>query len=226
MAQQIILGAQLVPKFQSIRRYNNYDVLQIETLDNLFIAPVNIKVIESFMQKVGYQGVVDKQKKNVIMYPRFTKLIIVDLMKKYPSVPKRLDEDYHSIKDDISLVSVYSTGNVLFRGMLILDAFLTDEIRATDDFKVYETVFVRGRGSKFLEKQVPGETSSPGKLLKVTIKQKQVVEGEKMQNRMLKDKKKGDVGINEMGRTEKIQTPIPTIPRSPRINLSSDKTII
>ncbi|GKC13398.1 hypothetical protein Tco_1010180 [Tanacetum coccineum] len=31
-----------------------------ETLDNPFIAPVNIKVIESFMQTVGYQGVVDK----------------------------------------------------------------------------------------------------------------------------------------------------------------------
>ncbi|GJR28636.1 hypothetical protein Tco_1104868 [Tanacetum coccineum] len=34
--------------------------LLVETLDNLFIAPVNIKVIESFMQTVGYQGVVDK----------------------------------------------------------------------------------------------------------------------------------------------------------------------
>ncbi|GJZ04628.1 hypothetical protein Tco_0537903, partial [Tanacetum coccineum] len=112
MAQQIISAAQLVPKFQSIGRCNNYDVLQsipcspecnivghilldhplsyaltatadvpaldsqeitytidmfrdtiqlpMETLDNPFIASVNIKVIESFMQKVGYQGVVDK----------------------------------------------------------------------------------------------------------------------------------------------------------------------
>ncbi|GKD75436.1 hypothetical protein Tco_1333718 [Tanacetum coccineum] len=34
--------------------------LPVETLDNPFIALVNIKVIESFMQKVGYQGVVDK----------------------------------------------------------------------------------------------------------------------------------------------------------------------
>nr|GEW94133.1 putative reverse transcriptase domain-containing protein [Tanacetum cinerariifolium] len=44
-----------------------------------------------------------------------------------------------------------------------------------------------------------------------------------------KDDKKDDVGINEIGslenRTEKMQTPIPTIPRSPRIHLSSDKTI-
>ncbi|GJX07056.1 hypothetical protein Tco_0194988 [Tanacetum coccineum] len=166
MAQQIILAAQLVPKFQGIRRCNNYVVLQsipcspeckiveqilldhplsyaltatanvpavfkldtqeimyivdmfcdtlklpLETPDNLFVAPVNIEIIESFMQRVGYQGVVDKwdyvccvqQKKNVIQYPHFTKLIIANLMKKYPSIPPRLEEDYHSIKDDILL---------------------------------------------------------------------------------------------------------------------------
>nr|GEW26847.1 uncharacterized mitochondrial protein AtMg00810-like [Tanacetum cinerariifolium] len=53
-----------------------------------------------------------------------------------------IKEDYHSIKDDIPLVSVYTTGNVLVQEMLILDAFLTMEIRATDDFKEYETVFM------------------------------------------------------------------------------------
>ncbi|GJT89284.1 hypothetical protein Tco_1071001 [Tanacetum coccineum] len=82
------------------------------------------------------------QKKDVIDYPRFTKLIIADLMKKFPSIPPRLKEDYHSIKDDIPLVSVYTTGNVTVRGMLIPDAFLTKEVRATDDYKEYETVFV------------------------------------------------------------------------------------
>ncbi|GJW47384.1 hypothetical protein Tco_0079030, partial [Tanacetum coccineum] len=45
-----------------------------------------------------------------------------------------------------------------------------------------------------------------------------------------KDEKKDDVGTYEMGSlenmTEKMQTPIPTTPRSPRINLSLDKTIV
>nr|GEU70869.1 copia protein [Tanacetum cinerariifolium] len=95
--------------------------LPMETPDNLFIALVNIKIIESFMQRVCYQGVVDK---------------------KFPFIPQSLDEDYYSIKDDILMVSVYSIRNVLFQGMLILDAFLTVEIRATDDYKEYKTVFV------------------------------------------------------------------------------------
>ncbi|GJS75461.1 hypothetical protein Tco_0725342 [Tanacetum coccineum] len=79
----------------------------VETLDNPFIAPVDIKDIESFMQKVGYQGVVDK---------------VSAFFTKFLSQP-------------------WQTMNVLFQGMSILDEFLTDEIRATDDYKEYETVF-------------------------------------------------------------------------------------
>nr|GEX29322.1 hypothetical protein [Tanacetum cinerariifolium] len=76
-----------------------------------------------------------QQKKDVIHYPRFTKLIIYDLMKKFLSIPKRLGEDYHSIKDNIPLVSVYTTGNVTVKGTLIPDDFLTDDIRATPEYK-------------------------------------------------------------------------------------------
>ncbi|GKD90128.1 hypothetical protein Tco_1365635 [Tanacetum coccineum] len=37
----------------------------------------------------------------------------------FDSIPQRLEEDYHSIKDDIPLVSVYTIGDVLLKGMLI-----------------------------------------------------------------------------------------------------------
>nr|GEV12383.1 ribonuclease H-like domain-containing protein [Tanacetum cinerariifolium] len=155
MAQQIILAAQLVCKFQGIRKCNNYVVLQIskvpdtkdtirfkldtqdivytidmfcdtiklpvETPNNLFVAPVNIEINESFMHTVGYQGVVNK---------------------KFPSIPPRLENDYHSISDYIPLVSVYTMRNVTVQEMLISDAFLTKEISATNDYKEYETVFV------------------------------------------------------------------------------------
>ncbi|GKE09808.1 hypothetical protein Tco_1413359, partial [Tanacetum coccineum] len=143
--------------------------LPMETPENLFVALANIHTIEAFMNRVGYQGVVDKlfhavlnqthvdyatliwwdfmnnvfQKKEAIKYPRFIKLIVADLMKKFPNIPKRLEEDCHSNKDDVLLVSVYTMGNVLVQGMLIPDAFLTTEIRETNDFKEYETVFMK-----------------------------------------------------------------------------------
>ncbi|GJS11855.1 hypothetical protein Tco_0368651 [Tanacetum coccineum] len=104
--------------------------LLVETPDNTFVAPVTIETIESFMNKVSYQGVVDK-------------LIITDLMKKYTHISLRFKEDYHSIKDDIPLVSVYTIGNVTVRGMLIPNEFLTEEICAIDDYKEFETMFFR-----------------------------------------------------------------------------------
>ncbi|GJV85770.1 hypothetical protein Tco_1525668 [Tanacetum coccineum] len=85
---------------------------------------------------------VPAQKKDVIQYPRFIKLMIADLIKKFPSIPQRLEEDYHSIKDDIPLMSVYTIGNVTIKGMLIPDEFLTDDICATQEYKEYEKVFV------------------------------------------------------------------------------------
>ncbi|GKE13813.1 hypothetical protein Tco_1421390, partial [Tanacetum coccineum] len=183
-----------------------------------------------------------------------------------------------TIKDDIPLVSVYTTGNVLVRGMLIPDAFLTEEIRATDDFKEYETVFMNvdvpmnqpqpvvstqgthrstprahrtptltasPQGKK--RKQSAGESSSPQKSLKITIRQQKVVEGNKddddSEDRLepgshkdnpehvddddeekVDEEEGGEMGSLET-RTEKMQTPIPTPPRSPRTILSSDKNI-
>nr|GEX62165.1 hypothetical protein [Tanacetum cinerariifolium] len=156
------------------------------------------------MNRVGYQGVVDKAKINIL---QLFHAVINRTNVDYAAL-LWIDEDYHSIKDDIPLVSVYTIGNMLVRGMLIPNEFLTKEIHATDDFKEYETVFVgvdvlmnqpqpvvstqethmhtprvhvtptvsiaSPQGKK--RKQIIGESSSPHKLLKITVRQKQVVE--------------------------------------------------
>ncbi|GJY42253.1 hypothetical protein Tco_0429523 [Tanacetum coccineum] len=119
--------------------------LPIETPENPFIAPVNIKIIKAVMNRVGYQGVVDKVSafytKNLAQpWQTMFKDFMNNVNQKKEAI--QIEEDYHSIKDDIPLVSVYTTGNVLVRGMLIPYAFLTEEIHATDDFKEYETVFM------------------------------------------------------------------------------------
>ncbi|GJX83113.1 hypothetical protein Tco_0332594 [Tanacetum coccineum] len=282
MAQQVIPAAQLVSKYHTIGRCNNY-TLPVETPENLFVTPVNIETIEVFMNKVGYQGVVDKvstfyannlaqpwqtmfkvfnrclttrtsghdqtkinilqmfhgvinrtnvdyaallwwdfinnvkQKKEAIQYPRFIKLIIADLMKKFPEIPKRIEEDYHSIKNDIPLVSVYTTRDVHVRGMLIPDAFLTEKIRATDNFKEYETVFMKGKKRK----QSDGE-SKPGSY---KDNPKLVDDDDDDKNdEKVNEEEGGDMGSLET-KTEETQTTIPTTPRSPRTILSLDKNI-
>ncbi|GKC00409.1 hypothetical protein Tco_0986545 [Tanacetum coccineum] len=155
-----------------------------------------------------------KQKKEAIQYPRFIKFIIADLMKKFLEISKRIEEDYHSIKDDIPLVSVYTTRDARVRGMLILDAFLTEEIRATDDFKEYETVLMKV--------DVPmNQPLDPGSH---KDNPEHVDDDDDKDDEKVDEEKGGEMGSLET-RTEETQTPIPTPPRSPRTILSSDKNL-
>ncbi|GJU51232.1 hypothetical protein Tco_1220787 [Tanacetum coccineum] len=152
-------------QYHTIGRCNNYAVLQSIPCSPkckfvrqiLLDHPLNYALTATADVPTDFVNNVN-QKKEAIQYPRFIKLIIAYLMKKFPDIPQRIEEDYHSIKDDIPLVSVYTTRNVLVRGMLIPDAFLTEEIYATDDFK----------GKK--RKQSVGESSSLRKSHKITIR--------------------------------------------------------
>ncbi|GJZ68187.1 hypothetical protein Tco_0631427 [Tanacetum coccineum] len=125
------------------------------------------------------------------------------MMKKFLEIPQRIEEDYHSIKDDIPLVSVYTTGDVRVRAMLIPDTFLIEEIRATDDFKEYETVLELG-----------SHKDNP----------EHVDDDDEKDAKKADEEEGGEKGSLET-RTEKMQTPIPTLSRSPRTILSSDKNI-
>ena len=163
--------------------------------------------------------------------------------------------------------------------MLILVSFLTAEIRDTNDFKEYETAFIKvevpmnqpqpivstqgtHRSTPIAlrsptvyanppetkkKKQTAGESSSPRKSLKITIKQKQIVEQEKddddSEDRIeleshkenpeildddddkVEEKESDDMGSLEI-RNQDTQTTIPTPPSSTRKILSSDKNIV
>nr|GEU43990.1 hypothetical protein [Tanacetum cinerariifolium] len=244
MAQQVIPAAQLVPRFHTIGRCNNYAVLQsipcspeckiiwqilldhplsyaltaiadvldmfryllhllVETPKNPFVAPVNIEIIEVFMNNVGYQSVVDKG----------------------------------------------------FHEQCESEEGSHPEIYATDDFKestprAYRKPTLTGSPQGKKRKQIVRESSSPHKSLKITIRQQKVVKREKDNDESadrlepgihkdnLKhvddDDDKDGENVNEeeggeMGsletRTEEMQTPIPTKHRFPRTILSLNKNI-
>ncbi|GJU27930.1 hypothetical protein Tco_1166551 [Tanacetum coccineum] len=152
MAQQVIPAAQLVPKFHTIERCNNYTVMQsipcspgckivgqilldhpllmyllyilqlpVETPDNPFVAPINIETIEVSMNKVGYQGVVDK----VIAF-----------------YTKNLAQPWQTMFNVFNRCLTTRTSGHDQTKINILQLFHA-EICATDDFKEYQTVFMK-----------------------------------------------------------------------------------
>ncbi|GJS33271.1 MAK10-like protein [Tanacetum coccineum] len=298
----IVLGLEETIKFMLNTQEFIYTVdmfrellhLLVETPKNPFIALVNIETVEAFMNRVGYQGVVDKvsafytknlaqpwqkmfkvfnhclttrtsghdqtkinilqmfhvvinqtnvdyvalllwdfmnnarQKKEAIQYPRFIKLILADLMKKFLEIPQRIEEDYHYVKDDIPL-----------------------EIHATDDFKEYEMVFmnvdvpmnqpqpvVSTQGTHMSTSRAyrtPTLTASPqGKKRKKIVGESKpgshndnpehVNDDDDKDAEKVDEEEGGEMGSLET-RTEEMQTPITTKHRSHRTILSSDKNI-
>nr|GEW73765.1 hypothetical protein [Tanacetum cinerariifolium] len=73
-------------------------------------------------------------------------------MEKFKSIPKRVEEEYHTIKDDTPLVNVYTTGEVPIRDMQIPNDLLTDAIRDTQAYTDYVDV----------EKLIEGEDEFDG----------------------------------------------------------------
>ncbi|GJZ67219.1 retrovirus-related pol polyprotein from transposon TNT 1-94, partial [Tanacetum coccineum] len=167
-------------KLSSFRAWNDklvaflksrHHFTKVETPENPFVTPVNIETIEAFMNRVGYQGVIDKVStfytKNLAqqwktMFKVFNRCLTtrtsghnqtkINILQMFHVVINRtnvdyvallwIEEDYHYIKDDIPLVSVYTTGDV--------------------------------RGKK--RKQSARESRSPQKSLRITIRQQKVVE--------------------------------------------------
>ncbi|GKB74585.1 hypothetical protein Tco_0935997 [Tanacetum coccineum] len=90
------------------------------------------------------------------------------VVNKFESVPKRLEEEYHSIKDDTSLVSAYTIGKVTIKGMLIPPDLITVEIRANRTPRSTRTPnSVNDVVQKKKGKQADGETNIIEQMVKI-----------------------------------------------------------
>nr|GEV40680.1 hypothetical protein [Tanacetum cinerariifolium] len=163
--------------------------LQVETPNNPFVEPVIIEIIKSFMNRVGYQGFVNKE----------YELVFVGVVIPMNQPKKRKQSARESSSPLKSLKITIKQKQVVKREKDVesyVDKF-ADSIIHDDDF---ETRIEPGS-----HKEHPEEVSDDD------------------------DEKKEEKKDDEMGSletmTEKMQTQIPTPPRSPRINLSLDKNI-
>ncbi|GJZ01253.1 hypothetical protein Tco_0519214 [Tanacetum coccineum] len=93
-------------------------------------------------------------------------------MEKYPSIPRRRDEDYHSIKNDTLLeyVTVFGEVGVLMNQPLTVFSTQQTHRNTPRAHRTPTLTTTSPHGKK--RKQIAEETSLPRKLLKVTIKQK------------------------------------------------------
>nr|GFD18016.1 hypothetical protein [Tanacetum cinerariifolium] len=78
----------------------------------------------------------------LILYPKFTKIIIDHYMTKHPDISRRVHDDYHRVENDDLLKNIFnSRKNKDGTGMKIPDWMLIEELKLTDHYKMYAAVF-------------------------------------------------------------------------------------
>ncbi|GJS91765.1 hypothetical protein Tco_0774401 [Tanacetum coccineum] len=183
--------------------------------------------INNVNARVRYKSAKKNSKRKV--WKPTGKLIIADLMKKFPSIPPRLEEDHHSIKDDIPLLE---------------EEEIEMMVEGEEDEESYASEF---DDSMFNDDDDSGTRIEP----RSHKENPEVVDDDEVNAKEKQDEKKDDdakktddaaeekenddhtdhtlVGTHATGsmetRNKQMQTTIPTPNRSPRKDLTSDTTI-
>nr|GEW66729.1 hypothetical protein [Tanacetum cinerariifolium] len=77
----------------------------------------------------------------LIPYPRFTKIILSHYMTTYPKISRRVRDKYHNLKDDEMVKSIFNSGkNKAGVGMKIMSWMITDEMKHTENYQMYDAV--------------------------------------------------------------------------------------
>ncbi|GKD18857.1 hypothetical protein Tco_1208015, partial [Tanacetum coccineum] len=77
-----------------------------------------------------------------IPYPRFTKIIISHYMTIFPEISRRARDAYHNLQDDDIMKNIFNSGrNKNKIGMRIPAWMITDEMKLTENYKMYAEVF-------------------------------------------------------------------------------------
>nr|GEV06097.1 hypothetical protein [Tanacetum cinerariifolium] len=78
----------------------------------------------------------------LILYPRFTKLIVSHYMTAFPDISRRAHDKYHNFKDDEMVKSIFNSWKNKARvGLKIPSWMITDEMKLTKNYQTYATVF-------------------------------------------------------------------------------------
>ncbi|GKA45621.1 retrovirus-related pol polyprotein from transposon TNT 1-94 [Tanacetum coccineum] len=255
LAQQIILAAQLVPKFQGIRRCNNYVMLQ-----SISCSPECKIVGQILLDHPLSYALTATADVSVVYLQQFWKTV-----RKVPDTKdtirfmldtQEITYTMDMFRDTLKLPCLLYEESCSTMANNVQDAFLTEEIHATDDsgssgeeeeakcwrekftIKItknnYQTKAVVEREKdvelyvdKFIAFKIHDDVDDSGDMIEPGSHKEhpKFVDDDDDNEEEKTDQNNNDVMGRLETRTEKMQTPIPIPPRSLRIILSSDKNI-
>ncbi|GJX17809.1 hypothetical protein Tco_0218641, partial [Tanacetum coccineum] len=113
--------------------------LQIMQMLYCFINNIHVDYAELIWEGFHYSL---KNPTTMLPYPRFTKLIVSHYMTAFPEISRRAHDRYHNLKGDVMIKSIFNSGmNKTVVGIRILDWMITEEMKLTENYRLYTKVF-------------------------------------------------------------------------------------
>ncbi|GKE22624.1 hypothetical protein Tco_1434136, partial [Tanacetum coccineum] len=104
-----------------------------------FINNVHVDYAELLWEGLHYSL---EHPSTLIPYLRFTKLIVGHYMTAYPKILRRVRDKYHNLEHDKMIKSIFNSGkNKAGVGMKIPSYMITDEMKLTENYRMYDLVF-------------------------------------------------------------------------------------
>ncbi|GKD64771.1 hypothetical protein Tco_1306879 [Tanacetum coccineum] len=113
--------------------------LQIMQMLYCFVNNVHVDYDELLWEGLHYSL---EHPSTLIPYPRFTKLIVGHYITAYPEISRRVRDKYHNLEHDEMVKSIFNLGkNKAGVGMKIPSWMITDEMKLTENYRIYAEVF-------------------------------------------------------------------------------------
>nr|GEZ29643.1 hypothetical protein [Tanacetum cinerariifolium] len=137
--------------FQLPQSTDNYHEYFFAALKFLEMVPFSIKDLDfrlelrspSNFKTSGLEGLHYslEHPSKLIPYLRFTKIIVSHYMTAYPKISRRVRDKYHNLEDDEMVKSIFNSGkNKVGVGMKIPSCMITDEMKHTENYQMYDAV--------------------------------------------------------------------------------------
>ncbi|GJV91060.1 hypothetical protein Tco_1538873, partial [Tanacetum coccineum] len=113
--------------------------LQIIQMMYCFVNNIHVKYVELLWEGLYYSL---HYPTSLILYPRFTKIIVSHYMTIFPEISRRARDMYHNLQDDDIMKNIFNLGRHKDKvGMQIPYWMITEEMKHMEHYRMYAKVF-------------------------------------------------------------------------------------
>ncbi|GKB00479.1 hypothetical protein Tco_0828472 [Tanacetum coccineum] len=113
--------------------------LQIMQMLYCFVNNIHVNYADLLWEGLNYSL---EHPSTLILYPRFTKLIVSHYMTAFPAISRRARDKYHNLDDDMMVKNILNSGKHKDGVVMKIPSWMIfDEMKLTENYRMYAAMF-------------------------------------------------------------------------------------